>query len=302
MEEEKLYIPPDYTGHPGEDDEEDSSFDEMVDEDEIRIEKLLDEQEKLNQKLSEDEEDDIREERRWTPMSSSPFDNSTPSFGGGGSTKKPWETEERSSTPTWRGGSEWSGASSWNRSTPSFGAKREEERPVKTPTSGGGGMKKKVVICDVLDCLYESWESNNRPNILPRAIFDLKPKFTVWDRIASFNPQRLYIIFPANEIVPSFGNRRIADLTLEYIKACISTYLRIPNNSVVILKQQIEGAPKERVLFSAARDWKRAEDMVYIGICTGRWGLSSRDADAAHACGIDYIDMYNLLDGKYEYE
>ena len=43
-------------------------------------------------------------------------------------------------------------------------------------------------------------------------------------------------------------------------------------------------------------------DMVYIGIHTGRWGLSSRDIDAAHICGIDYIDMYNLIEGKYEYE
>jgi hypothetical protein len=291
MNDKRQSIPPDYTDYPREDDD---PLEEMIDEDDIKIEKLLDEQEELNSRL----DSEFEERRHWVPMSNStPFDNGNSPFGSSRSGGAPWEKKD--TTPSWGNSGGWSAGSGWSGSG-SFGQPKKEE-PKVTPT-GGLGNRKKVVICDVLDCLYESWESNGRPNIMPRALFDLKPKFDVWDKIASFNPTRLYVIFPANDIVPAFGNPGVANLTLEYIKVCISTYLRIRKDSVFILKQQVEGSPKERIVYGAVRDWRNKEDMVYIGINSGRWGLSSKDADAAHACGIDYIDMYNLLAGKYEYE
>ena len=304
IEDEKQYIPPDYSGHPGEDDED--IFQE-IDEDEARIEKLLDEQEKFNEKLAnEGREEIVYKPSPWNQQEvtmSSPFGNTGSSWGNNSNGKAPWEQNNQNNKPSWQqnSGSSW-GSSSGGWSGSSWGQKKEDPKPVTTTITSGGGNRKKVVICDALDCLYESWESNGRPNILPRAIFDLKPKFEVWDKIASFNPQKIYVIFPAGELVPSFGNRESAEVALEYIAQSVSTYLRIPRRCCVILKQMQQGLPKEKTLMGAVKDWKNAADMVYIGICSGRWGLSSRDMDASHECGIDYIDMYNLLDGKYEYE
>lgn len=315
---DKELIPPDYTGHPEEDDDDDDDDtlldlddeDDDFDEDEARIEKLLDEQE--TQYKNEKEE-------KINMSNNNPFsNNNTPIWGTGStsqptSSKAPWETTPPPAKPTWGSGSgsSWGTGSSWgssggwnpgqsNSSPWSQGQIRTNNTPPNNTVTTV--KRKKVVICDVLDCLYESWESNGRPNILPRAIFDLKPKFDVWDKVASFNPQKIYIIFPAGELVPSFGNKDAAAVSLEYIAQSLSTYLRIPRRNCTILQQMQQGIPKSKTLFGALKDWKNKDDMVYIGICSGRWGLSERDKDAAHEIGIDYIDMYNLLEGRYECE
>lgn len=289
------YIPPDYSEEHIIELEEDS-------EDDIRLEKLLDEQEELNKQLEralaeDDDEEEFYEERR-TPMSSSPF-GSSPS-----PARAPWENNTSPSspwapkptTPTWGGGGWTGGGSSWGSST------EKKDEPAKLTGNIGQDVRKRVVICDVLDCLYESWESQGKPNILPRGIFDLKPKFDVWDKIGSFAPRRIYIIFPPNELIPSFGNIESSAITLEYVAHSLSTYLRIPRSECKVLHQKRLGTPKERVLLGAIHDWKKKEEMVYVGVHTGRWGLSAADIEASHGCGIDYIDVYNLLAGKYEYE
>lgn len=315
---DKELIPPDYTGHPEEDDDDDDVLfdldddDDDYDEDEARIEKLLDEQEDLHRS------ENSRKEEKLDMSNSNPFsNNNTPVWGTGATQstqgKAPWESTPPPAKPAWgTSGSGWGssgsgwGSGSWNsgqsNSSPWSQGQVKVNNPSPNSTTLTAVKRKKVVICDVLDCLYESWESNGRPNILPRAIFDLKPKFDVWDKLASFNPQKIYIIFPAGELVPSFGNRDAASVCLEYIAQSLSTYLRIPRRNCTILQQMQQGIPKSKTLFGALKDWKNKDDMVYIGICSGRWGLSERDKDAAHEIGIDYIDMYNLLDGRYECE
>lgn len=171
---------------------------------------------------------------------------------------------------------------------------RQESSPVRMI------VEKKAIICDVLDCLYESWESNGKPDIMPRGIFDIKPKFDVWDKLLSLSPEMVYIIFPAPGVIPSFYGQ--SNITLEYIAQSVGTYLRIPRNRCKVLEQMKDGLPKERLLMGAINDWKRVRDMVYIGVHSGKWGLSSKDIMAARSCKIDYIDVYNLLDGKYEVE
>lgn len=299
MKENKEYLEPDYSGHPSEDDE-DEILEEISDEDEAEIERLLDDQINYSERL--DRELEEQEEQK---MSSSPFGNSGGNNwpGNNNNNSSPWERSQQNNAPKWGGGSSWGsgsgfgqfGGSSWNNNNQ---PKQEERKsPITSPVDS-----KKIIICDVLDCLYESWESNGRPNLMPRGIFDIKPKFDVWDRISSFNPTKLYIMFPAPEIIPSFGRINSAKVTLEYVAQSISAYLRIPRERCIILEQMQEGLPKERVLMGAIKDCGTPEDMVYIGVHSGKWGLSSRDITAARICKIDYIDVYNLLDGKYEYE
>lgn len=290
-------IPPDYSDY----DEDDALDDFPDDEESLEIERLLDEQNNLVEELDTRLEiEDERDKKREEAMSNSPFPSSNPSWNQGKTA--PWDQKQSQSSswgssgsPFGSSGSSWQGNSSWN-------SKPQTPTPPVANTVVGP-TSKRVVICDVLDCLYESWESMGKPNILPRGIFDLKPKFDVWDRIASFNPQRLYIIFPAAELVPGLGSDRMAlQITLDYISQSVSTYIRIPRDNCVVLQQMRQFLPKETTLNCAVKDWKNKEDLVYIGIHSGRWGLSSRDIEAAKNIGISYIDLYNLIDGKYEYE
>lgn len=298
MSEETLE--PDYSDY----DEDDDVLDDFPDDEEgIEIERMLDEQNNLVEELDlKIELDDRRDQRKEESMSSSPFPSSAPSWS---QEKAPWDQNKPNQSPGWGSSSPFGGGSSnpwggggtsiWNQ------PKQQTPQPVNNPI--GGPFGKKAVVCDVLDCLYESWESGGKPNILPRGIFDLKPKFDVWDRIASFNPQKLYIIFPAAELVPGLGSDRAAlQITLDYISQCVSTYIRIPRSNCVVLQQMRQFLPKETSLKCAMSDWKNVDDMVYIGVHSGRWGLSSRDIEAARNLNISYIDIYKLLEGKYEYE
>lgn len=293
-DEAPAYIPPDYTSDP----EDDSLLEDITDQDEGQVEMYLDEQNAYNKTLDKKEE----------TMATTPF---------GGSTTAPWETnnpQPTSSTPSWggsgwgvparpattqpwggTGGNVWGGGSGW-------GAPKPSSSPSPTTESTINSRPKRVVICDALDCLVESYDSAGKPGLIPRAIFDLKPKFDVWEKLASFNPERLYIIFPSGELIPSFGRPDTAKVSLEYLAHSVSTYLRIPRANCVILKQMTQNLPKDRTLMSVIKDWPAKEDIVYIGIHSGRWGLSARDITAARAVGIDYIDLYNLLKGYYEYE
>ena len=296
-DQNKEYLAPDYTGYPREEDDDDV-FVEEIDEDELRIEKLLEEQEQLNEKL-DNEREEYEERRQQERMSNAnPFSSGSSPWNSGTKAKAPWEEEEPQKTwsPGGSGGSFWSGGSGW-------GAKPAvEEKPNQTVIPRN--TRKRAVICDLLDCLYESWDSGGRPNIMPRAMFDLKPKFDVWDKIASFAPERVYVIFPAAELLPSLGDPSCRQATVDYITRCLSTYFRLDwRRGVCFLHQMQKWTAKEKSLAGAIKDWKNNKDeIVYIGTHSGRWGLSSRDLDAAHTCGVDYIDMYNLLDGKYEYE
>lgn len=289
-------LSPDYS-----DFDEDDIDDFPDDEEDLEIEKILDEQSGLIEELDTRLEiEDEKEKRREESIMSSPFPSST----GSQWNKAPWEQSKPSQQSGWGSGSSspfgssgsgWQGGSPWNNQP------KTSTPPVASTTVGH--VSKKAVVCDVLDCLYESWESGGRPNILPRGIFDLKPKFDVWDKIASFNPQRLYIIFPAAELIPSLGSDRSAlQVTLDYVSQSVSTYLRIPRENCVVLQQMRQFLPKEKTLACAVRDWKNKEDLVYVGVHSGRWGLSSRDIEAARNIGISYIDIFNLLEGKYEYE
>jgi len=309
QQQPKEYLEPDYSDHPREDDDEDV-FVEEVDEAEVEMEKKIEEQEQLHEKIEREKQEYFKKKEEQFYMNSgntsTPFGSSSgwsPSSGFGSSTPevKPWErnNQSRGSESSWR--PSWGSGFSTQPSSP-WSNNNEPRRDTVPSEQQIRNVKKKAIICDVLDCLYESWESNGCPNKMPRAVFDLMPKFQVWDRIASFAPQKIYLIFPAPELIPSFGSRQSNEITLEYIALSICTYLRIPIRSCSILKEMQEGLPKERTLMSAIKEWKNIEDIVYIGVHSGRFGLSSRDIDAAHQCGIDYIDMFNLLDGKYQYE
>ena len=302
----KEYLAPDYDDHPREEDVLEDCIEE-VSEEEIRLEKLLEDQERLTEKLAD--EQDVFRDGSWEPMTSTtPFQTtqqpSSPGWGTSSSSspkKSPWEKDEPKKWAPTSGlgstGSLWSG-----------GNRTWESKSNPSPPPGQGSQerpkeRKKAVIVDLLDCLYESWDSGGKPNIIPRAMFDLKPKFEAWDKVASFAPEKVYVIFPADEILPSLGDQMCIRATIEYIQRCLGTYFRLDaKRGICFLRQMKKWTGKERVIRSVVNDWKTVKEIVYVGTNSGRWGLSSRDIDAAHHEGIDYIDLYNLLANKYIYE
>lgn len=288
MAENSEYLYPDYPT------EDDDSLTE-IDEDEARVETILDKEFQRSLDI-DDELEEEAERRNIIRQMSNPFENPTNStpWGSGSTNRAPWETSSQNNN-SWRVNSPSSPFSSQT----TWGTRSEEK---VAPNHVCPVDRKRILIVDMLDCLYESWESNGRPDIMPRAIFDLKPRFDIWAKLASFAPTKIYVIFPAPDLIPSLGSSKSSIALLEYVAHSITTFLRIPRDNCTILKQMMDNMPKERVLMSAIQSNKEIKDMVYIGTHSGRWGLSRRDLDAAHNCSIDYIDVYELLNGKYEYE
>lgn len=287
------FIPPDYSevkdDHPREDDD----ILEELEEDEGRIEKILDSQ--MSSSSSSGGSAPFPT-GGWSPSSQAPQ-------------TKPWEQNNNSNSGvgSWNwsggGGSSWKNPS-WNQqsqpSTSQTGSNRQQSLDVR-------GLRRRAVILDVLDGLYESWEANGKPNILPRAIFDLKPKFEVWEKLQVFSPTKLYVIFPPNEMIPSFGNPEASGIAQEYVAHCISTYLRIPRRDCQIFQQMIQGVPKERILQSIIKDWTQGvgpnvgnqQELIYVGAHSGLYDMGTMDFDAAKNVGIDFMNLYNLSQGNY---
>jgi hypothetical protein len=280
-DEEKTYIPPDYDS-PREDDDDDSEIGEVLEEDEGKIESEIDE---INSK--EEESKKMTTTPFGTPVSSQPTTPSwnPPTFGqpqsspfGGGSTgSSPWSSR----TPSWGQG----GSSIWQQ-------KPEEKREID--------RKKKIIFCDFLDCIVETWDSQGRPGYLPRDIYDLKPRFEVWGKIQAFNPEQVYSMIPIN-LIPNTNGAAGWIKTLEYYCCCLSSWLRIPYDNCKILAQTAIGQPKEDLIQSILNGPGHVDkkDVIYVGIYSGLSGQSNKDQLAASNCDIDYVDLGILLNNMY---
>jgi hypothetical protein len=279
------YIPPDYTQEE-EVKEEDDIPEIDSDEDEGKIETDLD---KLSQQKEEKEE--IKEmtpsafgQPSTTPSGSGgtgfgtgPAPFSTPSFGG--NSGSPWQ--QRQNSPWGQsGGSIWGGS---NNNT----QKEQIDR------------NKQILFCDFLDCVVETWDSQGRPGYLPRDIYDLRPRFEVWQKISAFNPRQVYMMIPVN-LIPNTAGDEGWIKTLEYFCCALCAYLRLAPGSCRILAQTLIGQPKEDLMMSILNSGPiKKSDVIYIGIYSGLAGQSNQDQVAAIRCGIDYLDLGMLLNNMY---
>lgn len=157
--------------------------------------------------------------------------------------------------------------------------------------------KKKVIFCDILDCLVETYQSNGRPGLLPRGIYDIKLRFEVWDKLSMFSPERIYAMVPRFLLNSSNGSESWR-VMLEYVICSLSEYLRLPYKNCQVLTQTSIGQSKEEVMLSIldGGEYKIPRDeVVQIGIESGLSGQNNRDQLAAEICGIDYIDLNQLM-------
>jgi len=284
--EEKQYIPPDYESPPDDDPDNnsDSDVDEInddtADEDEGKAEAIIDK---------------IEEEKKVvttptfgggssTPQPSTPW--GTPSFGSGGTTSSPFGG---SSNP-WGGNNKSSiwgtpgGGTTWG------GQNNSQKEQIN--------REKKIIFCDLPECIGETLDSQGRPGYLPRDIYDLKPRFEVWSKIQAFNPEIVYSLIPIN-LIPNTNGAEGWIKTLEYFCCSLSAFLRVPYTNCKILAQTAIGQPKEELINSILSQGINRNDAIYIGIYSGLAGQSNRDLLAAQRCQIDYVDLGVLLNNMY---
>lgn len=286
--EEKQYIPPDYESPPDDssDGDSDSGVDEIDDdvtegEDEGKTESFIDkieEEKKMVTSPTFGSNNQPQQSSPWTPPSFGGGGGSSPASPFGGGTSSPWNSGKSSiwGNPT--------GTNTWGSQSNTQKEKIDRE--------------KKVIFCDFLDCVVETWDSQGRPGYLPRDIYDLKPRFEVWSKIQAFNPEMVYSLIPIN-LIPNTNGAEGWIKTLEYFCSCLSAYLRIPYTNCTILAQTAIGQPKEELINSILSQGINRNSAIYIGIYSGLAGQSNRDQIAAQKCNIDYIDLGILLNNMY---
>ena len=288
----KEYIPPDYS--------EESNVDAFPEEDDDDDDDDLDDDydSDIDEGKEETEQDKIlTEDKKVVTGQSNPFSPTTPT------------------TPSW-------GAPSWGSqgSTPSWGRQGGSSNIWGGDDDGGGGYgqgttqwgqqgqkielnrEKKVIFCDFLDCIVETWQSNGQPGLVPRDIYDLRIRFDVWDKIRAFDPERVYAIIPKNLISSSSNGAQGWEAALNYYCCCLSAYLKKPFPCCQILSQSVIGQRKEDLIMSALENNRKPipkEAAVLIGTNSGLYGMSNMDKVAAQICKIDYIDLNELLTLTY---
>lgn len=290
-EEEKKYIPPDYSNDPEDDDDDDD--DDISEDDDGEVETYLDNQEQLNKKIM-----------TTTPFNSTPNWGNTGSSWGTGTQQSPWGQPQNSSpwskptTPSWgsstpgwgsNNGSTWGsssfGANTWNNSNQT--GKKEIDR------------QKKVIFCDVLDCLIETIQSSGKPGLLPRGIYDIRLRFEVWDKIACFNPTRVYAMVPRCLLLSSNGSESWK-IMLNYVICSLSEYLRVPYyNCQILVQSTVDQAKEDMIRPIIKNNFIPKKEIIQIGLNSGLYGQNNKDQFAAQCCGIDYVDLGQLLSSYY---
>ena len=299
-EEQSQYIPPDYTDEAdkigptdSDDDNDDDDFsdldlEEEDEEDEGKIESLLDEQNRNNERL----------------MQATPFGNPSPS-----------------PSPTWgtQGGSMWGngvgGSSYWGSGNGGNNSGSVWGRPGNSNNLWGAGSvnqstngksqldrSKKVIFIDFLDAIVETYQSEGRPGLVPRDIYDVKPRFDVWQKLAAFNPEKVYALIPRNLLKDSTGLPEGLDTMMSYFCCSLAAFLRLPYNRCQVLVQGRVGQYKEEIIKSIMKGGQvkiPEQDVVLIGINSGLYGQSNADIVAANNCGITYYDLNQLLNNMY---
>jgi hypothetical protein len=283
--EEKSFIPPDYSDLKeeelpfdadlsGDDDDDDG---DLVSDEELEHDKIVEELEENKPKMS---------------------------FGSGFGSS--------SSKPTWGTGwgdqgnkqenNGWWGSGNQQQNNGWWGSGSGGNNGWGTPKTGNQNdipinRDKKVIFIDFFDGLMETYQSNGQAGFLPRAVYDLKPRFEVWTKIAAFNPSYVFGIVQ-KEFLNDINGIEGWSMVLEGWCCCLSSFLRKQYGCAQILLSTSIYQPKDWVISNALANLKK-EDCIYIGLQSGLYNQSNQDLVTAQKCGIDYVDLNQLLNNMY---
>ena len=159
---------------------------------------------------------------------------------------------------------------------------------------------KRYIFCDFLDCVTETLSSNGIPGLVPRDVYDLKPRFEVWNKLAAFNPEKLFVLVPSNLVSNTVGVNDSWTITINYFCLALCSYIRIPIESCLSLSYD-PFVPKDYVMAGTIDSVGIADkkDIVSIGIYSGINGQSNRDVATANRLGIDYVDLFKLINNMF---
>lgn len=207
------------------------------------------------------------------------------------------------------GGSPWSGqpsgGSSWQPKpigggwNPGGGNSGGGWRPAGTTTVPTSQMlsldrNKRVILCDVLDCLICTLEGPQKVGLVPRDIWDVQLRLDVFSSLRRFSYlERIYAMIPKDLITNSASSENWITL-LNWVACSLATFIRVPNQAVQILTQSFIAQPKVDMISSVIKGIP-TESIVYIGTQSGFAGQSSVDLDAATSLNVEYIDLQNFL-------
>lgn len=265
-----------FSGSPLEDDEE---IEETVEqEDEGMIEQLLDTEIKKETTLI----------NKQPSMQQSPFGRPWGNTGGSESGTSPWQRSSNNQ----RSDSPWS--------TPSKGTWATGGRTNDWNWRSGGNNEryelprnKKVIFCDLLDCVLETYAGTSTQGLTPRDIYDLRPRFDVWEKLGALNPDLILVILPSRHIPVTNGRESWVSM-LNYYTNCLSSFLKLPSNRCQALAFAGVRYDKAELLSHAMIGFDPAE-LLYVGVYSGMLGQSNADIEAARKAGIDYVDVEELV-------
>jgi hypothetical protein len=296
-DDDEEYIPPDYS-------EEETEFDkDCEDEDDIEFygspsedEDEAAEEEKVEEIVNKQDDFNNKKQEEKYHMNSTPFNQpmwdgqqSTPwpgtQFVG---TSMPWQQQRANPQPGFQSWQDYGGGYD-------YGGYDMNQTIIQVPKDSVRIERpKKAVIIDIFDGLIESVTSNGKPNIPPRGLYDIKFKLNVWDAIATFSPVCVCGMYP---IIA--GWNRHWDIAMQYMMISLAEYLKLPEQKCIFAKQSSIELQKPDILERAYRlvPFGRNE-VVYIGIYSGFWGLGNGDLAAAQQCKIPYADIIQVVKGE----
>lgn len=277
---------------PGKDDE----CDEEIDWKEVEREAIRDqEEEKRNKKMQNFSQGVFQPTNPWGQQQTTQY--------------SPWGTNV-SPTPTW--GSNFNSNSNTTPQAPGFGS------PQQTPSWQNFGWtsnqqqtqqltinrQKKVIFCDLLDCLISSIDAAGKAGVHPRGIYDIYIRRDVIDKIRCFGASWIFILTNQN-IQKGTEQEEIFLRMVDYVGACVASLCSLPLQNVqCIMKSSINPydpctKPSTGLIDIAMSRLEgfglEKKDLVVIGSQSGFQGQSNRDAMMAANYGIDYVDVQQLI-------
>lgn len=296
-ESKSKLIAPDYSEAIKEAKEREEDEDSISDIDEAEEDEIVNKKENKNMAVT-------------TPFGTTPTTNSqtttqtsTPAWGNNSNSYNP---------PAWGSSNQSSGSSSfWGQSQqnkPAWGSSGTSSWGSSSTVQNTNGKveidrTKKYIITDFLDIIAETYQSNGNPGLIPRDIYDLKPRLDVWSKLQAFSPEKIYILSQVNLVRGTAGISEAWNYTFGYYCISLSSFLRLPFRSCQVIAQTTIGLSKANIINSIINSDPynplNPKDVVCIGINSGLYGQSNVDKVAAETCGIDYIDLTQLLNNMY---
>lgn len=212
-------------------------------------------------------------------------------------------------------GNSWQPVNQQSSSPWSSSLWNQNQQQTQQPGQTWGNQKqlprnKKIVFCDLLDNVIESWHSQGKLGVPFRGIYDVRIKFEVLDRIAAIRPEYLFIL-SNQDLTPGTVQCEVFQSMTTWLVYSIAEYLRMPYENVKCfikggfdindeyVKPNTGLLKKALLTVPGLKERYRKSDMLVLGSASGLSGQSNVDKKMAGKFGIDYIDIKQMLTFYY---